>query len=303
VGPIKFERLGRRWRIGKNRSVPVFGGLASGIPQGTERLRERLFVLVAGGPAASLLTGTAALLALVAIRAPSGPRVTLHGSDAAGYILLLLFSLISLAIAAASLMPGTSRGYSSDGAQLLRFRRSAPDVEAEVAIIAVSTSSVAGVRPRDWDPELVRRGLSLEPQTARGAVARLFAHLHALDRGEIDDARRHLADVLAYREHVAAVGRPVLLLQAAEFMALHDGDAAAARSWLDQAGDGALIGTHTRLFAEAAVLHAEGGDGVDALLDAAEAALPDALDRGGAAMLQDQITELRRRRAHHAGPI
>src|SRR5688572_31460617 len=112
VGPIKFERLGRRWRIGRNRSVPVFGGLASGIPQGTERLRERLLVLVAGGPAASLLTGSGALLTLVAMRAPSGPRVTLHGSDAAGYILVLLFSLISLAIAAASMMPGSTHGYS-----------------------------------------------------------------------------------------------------------------------------------------------------------------------------------------------
>lgn len=301
VGPLKLERQGGRWRVGRNRVLPGFGGLAAGIPEHTERLRQRMLMLIAGGPAASLLTGLAALAALYSLRTP-GPRVTLVGTDATAYILLLVFCLVSLGIGCIALVPGRAHGYSTDGSQILRFMKETPEVEAEVALVALSTTSMAGKRPRDWDPSLVAQTLKVPADSPRGPLARLLAHTHALDRGDIEPARHHLVDALAHREHVMKMARPAILLAAAEFAALHDHDAASARRWFDEAGEGAMIGVHTRLFAEAAVLHAEGKPHVEERLTLAATALKESIDRGGALMLEDQIAALRERRiADRAG--
>ena len=294
VGPLKLERRGRAWTAGINRSVTMFGGLAVGIPQGTERMRQRMLVLIAGGPAASLLTGATGIWVLLGLYPPRPARVTLAGSDATIYLVLLMFTVMSLAIGAIALVPTRTGGYESDGTQLLKFRRSTPEVEAEVAAITLSTSSLAGRRPREWDTALLARALSLSVRNPRGVLVRLLAHLHALDRGDVDTARRYLLEALANREHTTRLGRPALLVQAAEFAALYDHDAAAARRYLEEVGDATLIGVHTWRFAEAAVLHVEGEDGVDERLTDAEAAAADALDCGGAVMLLDQIAELRR---------
>jgi hypothetical protein len=174
--------------------------------------------------------------------------------------------------------------------------RNGPDVDAEVASITVATSSIAGRRPREWDSELLQRALALDPETSRGALARLLAHLHALDRGDLEAARMHLAAALDHRHAVGRLWSPALLLQAALFSALHDRDAEAARRWYEEAGAGTMIPRYVRLFTEAAVHHVEGRGGVEERLSQAEAGLPDALDRGGAMLVADQIAALREER-------
>lgn len=299
LGPLKLERTraGRGWAPGVNRCVPLFGGMAAGIPDSVENLRQRMTILVAGGPAASLLTGLAALAALIAMRAPDGIRYTLSGASAFAYLLLLMFCFLSLMVAVAALAPTTTQGYSSDGKQIWRFLRHDKDVEAEVALTTISLGSLAGQRPRDWDPALVERALQLPRDTSRGVLAQLIAHSFVLDRGDIDAARVYLNEALANRHHVPQLSRPALLLQGAYFAAIHDGDAVAARTYFDEAGEGALMGPEARMVAEAAVLHAEGKPGVEELLAKAEAGLPDSMDRGGAQMMLDDIRMLRARRA------
>ena len=299
VGPLKLERVHNRgWTMGLNRCAPVFGGLAAGIPDTAEDLRRRVAVLIAAGPGANLFSGLVALAALVVMRAPAGPRVTLAGGDAVVYLLLLTFCGMSLFTAYVALMPATAKGHSSDGLQLYRYLTKSEEVEAEVALRAVSLASLAGQRPRDADPVLIARSLTLPVNTAIGALARLIAHNHALDCGDVDRARVHIAEAVAHREQVPLISRPAVLFQAAQFAALHERDAAAARRYFDEAGQGALLGPEGRLFTEAAVLHAEGKPGVEALLDQAEAALPDAMDRGGAQMLRDEIAALRSQRGN-----
>ena len=183
----------------------------------------------------------------------------------------------------------------------MHFRQSTPAVEAEVALLALSISSLAGRRPAEWDLDLLHRALTLPPASPRGPIVRLLAHLHALDRGDIEAARRHLLEALANEDQLNRLSRPAVMMQAAQFCALHDRDAVTARRYLEASGDGTLIGTHSRKFAEAAVLHAEGRDGVDQRLAEAEATLPDALDRGGALLLVDRIADLRRRRGNRVG--
>jgi membrane-associated protease RseP (regulator of RpoE activity) len=301
VGPLKLERRGRVWSAGINRSVSMFGGMAVGIPEGAARIRQRMLVLIAGGPAASLVAGAAGLLVLLDQYPAQPARVTLSGSDATLYLAILMFTVMSLAIGGIALLPTRTGGYDSDGAQLLKFRRSTPEVEAEVAAITLSTSSLGGTRPREWDAGLLERALALPPQNARGVLVRLLAHLHALDTGDVDSARAYLQEALANSEHTTRLGRPSLLVHAAQFAALTDRDPAPARQYLHEAGDGTFAGVHSLKFAEAAVLHVEGAAGVEERLAEAEAAAADALDRGGVLLLLDRIAELRRVRGMRVG--
>jgi hypothetical protein len=67
-----------------------------------------------------------------------------------------------------------------------------------------------------------------------------------------------------------------------------------------RATGGALVSSSEQLFTAAAVLHAEEGSGVEELLDKAEAALPDSMDRGSSQLRKDQIARLRQLRAADA---
>ena len=292
VGPMKLERRDRRWRIGFNRSISLFGGLSAGIPNDTRDLRKRLIFLVAGGPAASAIGGIAVAVVLI-VSGVGKTRGPLDGLAASWFFLLLAFSLLSLLIAFIALVPGKKAGYSSDGAQILRFMKGGPQVEADVALTAIALSSIAGRRPRDWDQGLLAQAMTSSLEWGRRAAAHVLAHLHALDRQDIAAAREHLQSAIANLNDVPMMSRAGIQLQAAQFAALYDGDARAARAALEGARGGALVSSSEQFFTQAAVLHVEGGAGVEALLDKAEASLPDAIDRGSTRLRRDQIAALR----------
>jgi hypothetical protein len=293
VGPLKLERTASGWRVGWNRSFPIFGGLAAAIPRGVRHLRRRMIVVVAGGPGASLVCGLAALAAL----ALSGVtrESTLAGGGAVVFLLTFLFALGSLAVAIAALVPGYRLGFASDGARLLRFLQDTPDVDAEVALIGLIGASMAGQRPREWDPDLLASALRLEAGTPHWVAARMLAHGHALDCGDVARAREHLQSALLHQDLLPRMTLPALLLQAAYFEALHDENPISARRRLADAGPGVLESPQARPLAEAAVLLAEGDPRAaeKALADAVRE-IPHASDRGSAAMAADQIAELRR---------
>jgi hypothetical protein len=168
---------------------------------------------------------------------------------------------------------------------MLRLMRAGDETEREVALIALTGMSMAGTRPREWDAALVEQGAAIRDGGPFEVGGRQFAYAHALDRGDIDDARQHLGAALDRIEQVPAGARASLLLAAATFHALYDGDAGRAREYLQQARHGLLAAPHQRRLAEAAVRLAEGDVAAarelarDAQLLAARA-----LDRGGAAL-------------------
>ncbi len=296
VGPLRVERSEVGTRVGLNRSLGLAGGLAVSAPRDTRDLRRRTLLLVAGGPAASLLAGAAAYaaraaLGLGALPAGAGAGTTL------GSVGLLAFAVFSAAIGVAALIPGRTSGFYTDGARILRLLRGGPDTEREVAILALTGLSMGGRRPREWDPALVERASALPDDTPFGVAGRMMAHSAALDRGDVAVARRYLEEALELREALPPAMRPGILLQGAYFAAAHDGDAARARALLADSGGGLLIPAHQRLLAEAAVVLAE-GDAARAveLLDGAAAKLgAGGMDPGGERQTADQIAELRRR--------
>jgi hypothetical protein len=287
VGPLRIERTGGgSLRVGINRSLALGGGLTVSAPVGLHDLRRRAILMVAGGPVVSLMFAVQCLAFHVALS-----PLLLGSTTAAARLtmaLLLLVGAGSLLVGAVTLLPMRTGGFYSDGARLLRLMRTTADAEREVALLALAGLTLDGTRPRDWDPRLVQSGAAIRDDGPFEVSGRQFAYAHALDRGDIDGAREHVEAALAGIRRLPAGSRPALLLSAATFFALYDGDADRARDLLRAAGGEQLISSpHQRLLAEAAVSFAE-GDTAAAERTAREAqrlaAL--ALDRGGAALDQ-----------------
>ncbi len=124
-------------------------------------------------------------------------------------------------------------------------------------MIALTASSLAGVRPGDYDPRLVVQAVALRD----GSLFDLYAHLtvfpHAVDLGQPARAQALLDHVVAGECQLVPLARDTARCEYAWLLATHTTDAAAARAWLDSAGK-LDFDPATRLRAEAAVLLEEG---------------------------------------------
>ncbi|HEU4455732.1 MAG TPA: hypothetical protein VFR81_21895 [Longimicrobium sp.] len=273
VGPVRLSRVGGRVRPGLNRSMALGGGVALSVPPDARELRTRFAAVAAGGPAASLACAAAAAAAYALV-----------GDWPLARLCLGVFAVLSAALGAVTLVPNAAGGLPSDGARLLRLARPGAVGERDAAVMALGAVSAAGLRPRDWDPGVVRTALSVADGGFDEALARLLAYRHALDSGRPAEAGEHLRRALVLAPATPAPFRPVLQLEAAFFEAAHRGDPGAARRRLDGAAASPMAEPALRLRAEAAVLAAE-GEGARAadLASRARAALAASLDRGGAA--------------------
>jgi hypothetical protein len=285
VGPFRLERGADGFTAGLNRSVLLGGGLAAMTPLGLHDLRRRTIVVVAMGPTVSLIVG-AQLLALHQATLPLLGPPGAAAFRALASLVLLLLGAVSLLLGVVTLVPTRAGGFYSDGARMLRLMKASDQAEREVALIALTGMSMAGTRPRDWDPALVERCAGIADGGPFEAGGRQLAYAHALDRGDIAAARSHLEAALGTIAQFPAPARASLLLAAATFHALYDGDAERARSFLQQARGRQMLATpHQRRLAEAAIRLAEGDvAGARELARDARRLTAGALDRGGAAL-------------------
>ena len=263
AGPLRVERTPEGLAWGLNRSVALGGGLALSLPTDDRDLRRRMAMVVAGGPLASAVLG--------------GVGLALGGAWA-------IVGMLSLLILAATLWPGTTSGFLTDGARLIRLARGGVEAEREAALLAVFARAMAGARPRDWDPGLLataRRGDADDPM-AEAALALVTAH--AFDTGDADAAYESLAQRVALWETAPPSLRGGLATDAAVFEAVVREDAARARAWIDRVPPRALLADPGGVaLAEAAALRAEGDlDGAREHADAVRTAQDDALDAGTA---------------------
>lgn len=254
------------------------GGLTMAVPKGTEHLRQRFLVMIAAGPAASLIAG---FMAVAAGR-------YFQSSTWAGW--LSAWGYGSLALALLSLCP-TRRFYYSDGARMAQLLRSTPAAERNCAMLAIGAAASGGTRPRDWDPELLRVACAAcDDGSGDGLRSALIGYENAMDTGKYDEAGRFLDLALAGINSYPPMAKAGVALDAAFFHAMVRADTASARAWLEKSNTKLVHDRYAVLLVESAVLLAEGRI-ADANRKAVEcrAALPRATFAGFARAAEDWL--------------
>jgi hypothetical protein len=251
VGPLWLERSTGGLRLRFNRLLATWGGLAATVPVDLHDLDRRMARMVIGGPLASLGLAILGVPLLLAVRAEWLGPVGLWEPVA------LVVAVGSLGIFLVTLIPGQAgKGLRTDGRRWLDLRRGDERARAEAAMLALTAASVGGVRPRDWDRDLLERAACFGDQSTVDASAFLLLHEFHLDRGEIDEAREGLERALDLWSELPSLMHASLAVTAAYFEARH-GDLATARRWLEEA-KGPLVEDWQLRLAEAAVAAAEG---------------------------------------------
>jgi hypothetical protein len=228
-----LERQESRWRLQFRKWRPGTLGHVISLPLGFERLRRRIALFIAAGPAASLAAGGLALAAGWVLRQPY--RTGVPPGHTAGYImaeLLFVFGVGSLLIGVANALPFTTRhGNASDGERLRRLRRPGPEAELELGRFQLTSYIYQGMRPRDWPELLVNQLLAAPAQSAQRCYGHLCAYTFYLDHADIEAARHHWH--AAYDEREGA-SRPIirsLYCEAVYLSVLHDDQPEQAAQW------------------------------------------------------------------------
>lgn len=247
VGPLRIFREGERIRIGWNRSWALAGGLASMTPPGEGSQPRDMLRMVVGGPAASWLLAAAGFGAAVVVTAPPAKAA------------MFLIGLSSLAIGVVTLVPMHSGGFNTDGARILLLARGGPAAERWCAISSLGAAQLSGVRPRDWDPQLLQRATNPADGSFDYIGAALMAYAAALDHDDIAEAGRWIDGALNAIERWPAPFRSFAYLDAAYFEGRHRRRAPEARAWFQLVKPGAPgLEKFALLRAQSAVLLAEG---------------------------------------------
>jgi len=257
VGPFMWKRSPAGVSFSWNTNVNTFGGLAGSLPIDPARCTPHSTALmVAGGPIFSLVLGSAAAWLAAALAS-----IAVAPGASSGIIFLqhmaAITALMSYLIFAVTVFPATGGGFKTDGLRFIELLNGDQRSAQENAMMALTTASLGGVRPADYDPQQVATSISLGDRSLFDLYAHLTVAHHFIDVGQPGRAQQLLDYVLTGEELLAPFLRDTLRCDYAWLLARYTNDAPTARAWLDSAGP-LDIDPATRLRAEAAVLLAEG---------------------------------------------
>ena len=243
AGPLAVLRIDGRLRIGLNRRLQLYGGLALSVAphwRGPARhIRSLLFVFL-GGPALSFVAGSAMLVA--ARWLGHGHLVQMvHRPVAFG---AFITGVMSVTIALVTVLPAFIRPNGpSDGARIrgamhaLRALRAGEFVAIHAPFDAFGAVSrlLHLYPPLQWDPGLVA-ALRVQIDDAPTVRGLLLLRLHALAVGQTTDAAAFLAQASALAVDGDPALRTLVALERAQHEALWCADATAAVTELREAG-------------------------------------------------------------------
>src|SRR5690554_5353938 len=140
IGPWRLERGQAGWHVRKGGAISGVGGFAALAPRaGRAGSRRDMVAFLLGGPFANLLTGAAGLALLHCWQPPALLAAALVGAV-----------LSALLLGVVNLLPFRSKGWYSDGLNLLHLLRNNASARARIQSTQLLGLSLAGVRPRDW---------------------------------------------------------------------------------------------------------------------------------------------------------
>jgi hypothetical protein len=261
-GPLQVSRDSSRWRLSWNRSLFLAGGVALCVPTSTasRSIRGRV-VFVAGGPLISLLSG---IIALVAAFGFGVSGTTLQP----GALVMAVFGLLSVGIAAGTLVPTQVGGLMSDGMQLVRALQCGEAAAIDSAVAALMGLALGPDRPCHWPSDLVAEVENRE-DVAKGSAVQWLLYIHALDQGNAPVARDRLQQALLKEASWGPVA-DTLALEAAFLEIAARRDPERCRYWLARAGSSADPTLRRVVHAVSAALSGDSDSSKTALAEVAE---------------------------------
>jgi hypothetical protein len=281
-----------------NRDLAHAGGIALSLPTTMEDLGRRNAIVVATGPAASLVLGVVALTAswLTGIwrssAAMSDPTLAIPGIVAAA------FGVASIGIGLVTLIPGRTGGFATDGAQLLRYVRGGSEADRHRTLITMAAVATGATRPRDWPRDLMPRLTINDPDSPDAILAESLVYYQALDDGDVHRAHQALSTLLQRTVVKGRRARAPYAQEAAFYELAVRGDASAATRWLDEELGGSIADVPMRkVLVELLTLTivVEAGDAAAAAKarSRVEDALPTLAARSGVDALKAELVERR----------
>lgn len=280
IGPFQWHATSCGTRFKWVTHLGLMGGIAAMVPEGVgPRLRRQLATMIASGPGASLLLGMFAAFAASQMEG----RLAAYATGTA---------ILSTGLFVITALPFRAAGFMSDGLQLLDLWRGQDAVPERALLLEISAQSLAGTRPRDWNPSSIAalgRLDSREP--VRRIAATQLRLYHAMDRQDAV-ARERLRELLEQQVGDQADGfRQSALVELAICAGLR-GDIRAARTHLSLA-KGGVVDESRRLLAQTSLARLEGADEqVKRLRQETLRRLPGAMDPGLSELTRDQLGQL-----------
>jgi hypothetical protein len=295
VGPLKVAQTAQGLRWSRHSLRHGLLGFVMMMPDPARPIAAQYRQLIAGGPVASLVCLlAAALLALLL--------------DGRGGFHAAAFAAFSAVVFLMTALPMRVGGFETDGFQWRDHGRGGPRAELKSLVLALTSQSISGIRPRDLDAALIARSIALAEQIGTDAIQaplaagpHLFAAMHADDRGDCATRDQQMEQVAAHARAMPPAMRAQYAPELA-FQAARSRQAAIARDWLALAA-GAIGEPQTRLRVDAMLAAAEGRD-ADALnaVQRARALLSQSMDPGGAKWAADQLDRIEAQLSVEAGP-
>jgi hypothetical protein len=150
---VAVNRTNTFWKVTWSTALGLSGSVRS-LPLAGRNLRLRLFLTTSAGPCASILSG-AFCAWVVRSHDSTLPTILTGGVSATALFSLLLGSL--------ALVPRQTRMGISDGLWMWTALIGGSETDRTLSQWLLWGSSVSGLRPREWNPDLVEKALSGQP--------------------------------------------------------------------------------------------------------------------------------------------
>jgi Peptidase family M50 len=223
IGPIILTKTPNKLKFTFQKAYGFDGTAAMKVLR-VRKLRRRLGMYIVAGPLANLLSA----LCLWPLLASHVLGTWQHPVGQ----FLLIFAALSVCIGMVNLIPyRRSNGGFTDGARLLSLACSRVKARRWLSIVALKMELDSGVRPRDWKRTWIAHSCSVPDQSLDTLRAFWMAYIASLDRGDTEQAARHLEKCLELFGIASPEFEKPLLMEAAVFQAWSRDDQQKAKIW------------------------------------------------------------------------
>ncbi|HKV63006.1 MAG TPA: site-2 protease family protein [Candidatus Acidoferrum sp.] len=214
IGPFQFDRP---FRISRYRGPGAWtGGGASLLPGNTDNLALHAVIMIAAGPVANILTGSALLFV----------------PYSKGYFSWVFITCSMIGGVGELLIPFRTPFLVSDASRIWMLLRNRQSGERWLAIIKLGTELNEGVMPESLSAEFLAKAVAVCDLSPDTVTAYALAYSAAFHRHNDAEAAQALETCLQFSSCVAPVIREALMSDAAVFQARKRKRVDLAEQWL-----------------------------------------------------------------------